>query len=106
MAKQSTPTTLDSYPNYCLCIGRKIASLRKQLGLSQQDLANLSNISPSYVAKIECATGTLGTSLQVLYILAKVLNVQMDELFRIEPNDVFRVSVFLRKMEIRKSKKK
>ena len=63
--------------NYCE-IGRKIRRYRKAKGLSQENLAELVNISVTHLSHIE--TGNTKLSLQVFVDLAKALEVQTDDL--------------------------
>lgn len=77
-----------------LCLGRKIAECRRQIGLSQKTLARRVGISPSYLGKLECGRGTEGTSLEVLYNIAAGLNMDADQLLRITKADIRLVHIF------------
>lgn len=85
---------MNEYQDYCLGVGRKVAALRKKKGLSQKWVAQRAGISSSYLAKIECASGTLGTSMQVYFILADILQVKLPELFDLDIQDRHRVRVY------------
>jgi transcriptional regulator with XRE-family HTH domain len=64
--------------------GRSVRSLRKQRGLSQEDLAEKSGISRNYVSDIE--RGVRNPGLLVMVALAKALRVSLRELVEeIEP---------------------
>lgn len=65
------------YMNYCE-IGQKIRKYRKAKGLSQEQLAELVDISVTHLSHIE--TGNTKLSLQVFVDLAKALEVQTDDL--------------------------
>jgi transcriptional regulator with XRE-family HTH domain len=64
--------------------GRSIRRLRKQRGLSQEDLAEASGMSRNYVSDIE--RGVRNPGLLALVALAKALKVSLRELVEeIEP---------------------
>lgn len=60
--------------------GRQIRRLRKQAGLSQEELADQCGIIPTYLSRIE--GGTANTSIVTLATLANALNVPVTELFQ------------------------
>lgn len=60
-------------------IGKRIKEYRKRAGLTQQNLAELMNWSPSFVSRLE--TGTSMTSIQGLVDLSVVLNTSVDSFF-------------------------
>ena len=59
-------------------IGRKIAKLRSEKGLSQEDLAGLAEINRGYISRIE--NGHVSFSVKVLLDIAEALNVKASEL--------------------------
>lgn len=59
-------------------IGNKIKGLRKQKGFTQDKLANLSNISRTYLADIE--RNRYNPSMDTLSSIAKTLDVQLAQL--------------------------
>ena len=59
-------------------LGRKIAELRKQNNLSQQDLANKLNVSNKTISKWEC--GNSVPDIEILNSLTKIFNVSIDKL--------------------------
>ncbi len=61
-------------------IGKKIAKYRKEKGLSQEELANEVGISYSYITQIEAPNVTKKMSLEVLYDIADVLDIDVKEL--------------------------
>lgn len=61
-------------------IGQHIRNSRKSKGMSQEDLAELINISTTHMSHIE--TGKTKLSLQVFADIASALNVSADELLQ------------------------
>ena len=59
-------------------IGIRIAKIRKERNLSQMELAELSNLSPSYISHIE--TAKKKPSLESLVKIVNALNITVDEL--------------------------
>ena len=64
-------------------IGKKIAEIRKQRGYTLSRLAELANISKSYLSNIERNINK-NPSLQVMEKIADVLNVDLETLLRNE----------------------
>ncbi|MDF4187286.1 helix-turn-helix domain-containing protein [Ligilactobacillus salivarius] len=62
-------------------IGKNITARRHQLKMTQEQLAELSNLSVNYISKIERGT-TPKISAKTLYQLAKSLNVSMENLLK------------------------
>jgi transcriptional regulator with XRE-family HTH domain len=60
-------------------IGKRIQELRKQRGLSQEQIAEKAEISSNYLSRIEC--GKENPTLDMLVKLASALKVEMWELF-------------------------
>lgn len=63
-------------------VGKRIAYYRKEHGMTQKDLANLLNISYQAVSKWEA--GTSLPTVEMLYDIAKILNVTVDWLLNAE----------------------
>lgn len=61
-------------------IGKKIAEHRKKQNLSQEELANKIGISYSYLTQIEAPNVVKKMSLEVLFDIANVLNVDIKDL--------------------------
>lgn len=61
-----------------LLVGTRIRAYRKQLGLTQEELAERVDISPPYLGQIE--NGRRGVNLSNLIALANALNVTLDDL--------------------------
>lgn len=62
-------------------LGDNIRRKRKQLGLTQEDLAELSNLSVNFISKIE-RTSNQNISLQKLGAIAKALNISSVDLIK------------------------
>ena len=61
-------------------IGLRISEFRKNKGLSQEQLANSVGISYSYITQIEAPNVSKKMSLEVLFDIAKVLDVDVKDL--------------------------
>jgi Predicted transcriptional regulator with C-terminal CBS domains len=57
-------------------LGKKIAKLRKERGVTQKDLANAIGISESYIAAIE--EGKAYPRIKTLVLIAKCLGVGLE----------------------------
>ncbi|GKQ43037.1 hypothetical protein RD055328_09600 [Companilactobacillus sp. RD055328] len=62
--------------NTNLSIGKKIQDIRKTKGITQERLAELSNLSVNYISRIE-RTNTQNISIQSLYSIANSLEVDL-----------------------------
>ena len=60
-------------------IGRKIAILRAQQGLSQEDLAGAAEVNRGYISRIE--NGHVAFSVPVLLRIAEALGVKPEKFF-------------------------
>jgi transcriptional regulator with XRE-family HTH domain len=65
---------------YRKIVGQKIRALRKQAGLTQEKLAEKSNLSYKYLGEVE--RGYVNVSLDSLMRIAKTLKVQLSDLVR------------------------
>ena len=61
-------------------IGIKISKYRNKQGLTQEELANEVGISYSYLTQIEAPNVVKKMSLEVLFDIANVLNIDVKEL--------------------------
>ena len=59
-----------------ISIGRKIRTRRKELGVTQEYIANCLDINPSHISNIEC--GRTNPSLTALINIANVLQCSVD----------------------------
>lgn len=57
-------------------IGKRIAEIRKQKGISQAQLSELTGIAPGNIARIEL--GKYSTGIDILSRIAKALNYRVD----------------------------
>lgn len=71
-------------------IGHKVKMARKRRGLTQQDLAELIDCSPTYISYIE--SGIKGMGLGTFVLIANSLNVSADELLVDVLENTIRVS--------------
>ena len=77
---------MESTINYSR-LGKRISELRKQRKLSQSQLAELANVTDSYISHIE--TGRKKASLESLVKIAAALDVTLDRiLLGNQPNDL------------------
>ncbi len=60
-------------------VGERLRELRKAKNLSQEELANLCDLPPSQISRIE--TGTINTSISHIFLLAERLKVHPQEFF-------------------------
>lgn len=77
--------------NYQL-LGEMIKNVRKNAGLNQAELAELIEVSPQFISKIE--SGLKHASLQTVYSIAKSLNVSVDLIMGIETDKTGEKSPF------------
>lgn len=61
-------------------LGKKVANVRLNKGMSQGDLAKILSVHPSYISKIE--RGEQNLSLRGMEKLAKALGVTIDYLIK------------------------
>ena len=61
-------------------IGRKIAVLRSEKGVSQEDLAGVADVNRGYISRIE--NGHVAFSVPVLLKIAEALEVSPDKFFQ------------------------
>lgn len=62
-------------------IGRKIAFYRNLRGLSQEALAEKIEVSVSHISKIEAPQGSTSFSLDMLYLIAEGLDIDIAAFF-------------------------
>ena len=63
-------------------LGKQIAKLRQQKGLTQEKLAEYTNYSTNHISKLELARTK--PSFDILIAIAKALNIELKELFNFE----------------------
>ncbi len=71
---------MDKIPHVYPAIAAVLKEARNSAGLSQQELADFSGLSRSYISFVEC--GERGISVAALYQISKALKIEGAELFR------------------------
>ena len=71
---------MDKMPHLYPAIAAVLKDARNTAGLSQQELADFSGLSRSYISFVEC--GERGISVTALYQISKALKIEGAELFR------------------------
>ena len=61
-------------------IGKRIASERKKQKLSQEELAELANLHPTYISTVERGKSNIG--IENIYKIAMALNIKLEILFK------------------------
>lgn len=61
-------------------IGNRVQRIRRNLGMTQEVLAEKINVTPTHISRIE--TGTSSPSLQTLVDICNVLGITIDDLMR------------------------
>lgn len=67
--------------DYIKAFGKNIQKLRKEARLTQEELANDSDIPLSQIGRIE--RGEVNTTISTLYVIAKALDVEPKELLNL-----------------------
>lgn len=62
-------------------LGNQLVYLRKNAGMSQEELAHYSGVDRSYLARIEC--GNANPSISILYKLAKCLRCRISQIIKL-----------------------
>lgn len=70
---------MDNKTTKSLQLGRNIAKARKDKGISQNQLANLVNVSREHIAKIE--TGKRCVSIKLLFEICEKIGIPEKDLF-------------------------
>lgn len=61
-------------------IGKNIATLRKQRGLTQEDLCGIAEIDRSYLSEIE--NGKMNVTIKSLVVIAKALKCELLDIIQ------------------------
>jgi DNA-binding XRE family transcriptional regulator len=77
--KKRLPETLFTYPEQAIAFGRHFREVRKEQGMSQQELALEASVERSTIVRIESAK--MNASLDMIMVLAKALKVHPKRLF-------------------------
>lgn len=62
-----------------LLVGKRVKELRNELGISQEELADLAGLDRTYITSVEC--GRRNISIINIEKLAKALNVTIKDFF-------------------------
>ncbi|WP_432666497.1 helix-turn-helix transcriptional regulator [Wukongibacter baidiensis] len=76
------------YADKYMKLGKNIKKYRKQLGLSQEELANKMSISRSYLSKIEAPNCEKSFSVETLFLLAETLHIPVHKLLEFEDEEI------------------
>ena len=63
-----------------LLVGKRVRELRNNIGISQEELADLAGLDRTYITSVEC--GKRNISIVNIEKLAKALNVTLAEFFK------------------------
>jgi len=77
----------NKYSDKYMKLGKNIKKYRKQLGLSQEELADRMNISRSYLSKIEAPNCEKSFSIETLFLLAEALHVEAHKLLQFDDEE-------------------
>lgn len=61
-------------------IGEQLRNLRKERGLSQEELAHLASLHPTYIGQVE--RGEKNITVETLDKITRALEISLEELFR------------------------
>ena len=89
-----------------ICFARKVATLRKNCGISQKAFAQMIGISQSYLAKIESGRNVPGLSFDIITTLAKGLSVPVNHLFTIHSDELQAAKTFYERRRLRQQQGK
>lgn len=76
------------YADKYIKLGKNIKKYRKQLGLSQEELAHKMSISRSYLSKIEAPNCEKSFSVETLFLLADALYIPVHKLLEFEDEEI------------------
>jgi transcriptional regulator with XRE-family HTH domain len=84
-------------------LGERLRNLRKEKGLSQEELAAIAEVHFSYIGKLE--RGEMNATIESLHNIMNALEVPMEDLFRfIQPNagkDTHTLSIIMNRLQTR-----
>ena len=89
---------------YLQLLGNRIRDFRKALGMTQEKLAELASISPTYVSNIEA--GKFNATICVLRRIGKALSVSLIQLFEFTSGKVERDELMKAVVEIKRHNSK
>ena len=74
----------DQYRDEYIEVGLRIGYLRRQRGMTQEQLADKAGISPGFLAQIEAPNLAVGFSLATIFAIAEALEVPAYKLLQFE----------------------
>lgn len=72
------------FRDYYISIGIRISYFRRLRGLSQEQLAERSGISPGFLSQVEAPGMAVGISLNTLFAISEVLDVPAYKLLQLD----------------------
>ncbi len=66
--------------SFLIKFGNHLRFLRKQIGISQEELANRADISISQVSRVE--RGEINTTISTVKVISEALNISVVEIFK------------------------
>lgn len=72
------------YKDELVAVGLKIGYLRRQKGLTQEQLADRAGMSASYLSQVEAPNMTVAISLPTLFAIAEALQVPPSKLLEFD----------------------
>lgn len=61
--------------------GKNIAKIRKKHNMTQEQLAEILNMSRGFISQIESSGVKTGVSLDTLFLIAKIFNIDIKDFF-------------------------
>ena len=77
--KNETTTSMKGKKDLALIIGTRIRLARKKAGFSQEKLAELADVHPTYIGQLE--RGEKNATLESIYKITSALNIPLEKLF-------------------------
>jgi transcriptional regulator with XRE-family HTH domain len=74
----------NKYKDEMIALGLKIGYIRRQRGMTQQQLAERANISLGFLSQIEAPNMVMGISLSTLFSIAEALQVPPSKLLEFD----------------------
>lgn len=68
-------------------VAKNIKKCRKEAGLTQAELAEAIGVSHEFIRRIESKKGKKTFSFQTIWNISRALNVSLDKLTEIDPDD-------------------
>ena len=75
---------ISKYRDEFIAVGLKIGYLRRQKGMTQEQLAEKAGISLGFLSQIEAPNLSVGISLATLFSIAEALQVQASKLLEFD----------------------